>query len=666
MLSRDDAAIPLTPKALTLLMTLVENRGRVMQKDELMRLVWPDTIVEEANLSQTIFVLRKVLGDGVDGMQYIATAPRLGYRFVAPVVEWNGSPPEGGQTPQEKIATRGSSVRWFLLLAAAMLVLLASVTWMRVWQAYSARPKTVAATTDAPVFEPLTFARGDIFSARFTPDGRTVVYAAAWNGGDEQLFTLRLGGLASVALPVKVDYLIGGVTSSGDVFVRLPDKTLVRSSLSGDAPTVVAQGVGLGADSDREGQRVAIVHRIAGGERIEFPLGVSLAETAGAFSEIRVSPLGDAVACVEHFVYGAGAGRIAVVDLSGRKKVLSDGWFHAEGLAWSPSGQEIWFTAGKEGFADSIYAVTLDGRLRVLARMPPQVMLHDVADDGRALITRITRRVAILAHLSGETGSRDISFLDMSYVADLSVDGRTLLFWDWAKSSPIAYIQKLDGSHAVRLGDGRAMALSPDGLWALTVRGQSAGQLLALPTGGGQPRLFEPGPVVAYESASWMPDGQAVVFVGWEPGHKSRMYVQPFDGGPPRPVTGEGVRASIYFGHPVSPDGRSVIAPMGSDGRLWLYSLAGGQQRPVAGTMAFDRLLRWSDDGRSVFVTQAPEKPARIYRLDLTTGQRSVWRELALPDRGAFSRIVITPDGQTYAGSYTRRLGQLFQVRGLH
>src|SRR5688572_15891557 len=88
---RNGEPVPLTPKAFDTLLALVERRDRVVDKAELMRLVWPDSFVEEANLSQTIFVLRKTLGEAPEGRPFIDTVPRRGYRFAAVVREDTGT-----------------------------------------------------------------------------------------------------------------------------------------------------------------------------------------------------------------------------------------------------------------------------------------------------------------------------------------------------------------------------------------------------------------------------------------------------------------------------------------------------------------------------------------------------------------------------------------------
>src|SRR5215468_7506655 len=87
LLLRDGEAVPLTPKAFDLLLALVERHGRLLEKEELLKKVWPDTFVEEANLASNISQLRKALGEGENGHRYIETAPKLGYSFVAMVQE---------------------------------------------------------------------------------------------------------------------------------------------------------------------------------------------------------------------------------------------------------------------------------------------------------------------------------------------------------------------------------------------------------------------------------------------------------------------------------------------------------------------------------------------------------------------------------------------------
>src|SRR5713101_4823236 len=94
-LLREGEPLPLTPKAFDTLLLLVQNRERVVDKEEVLRRIWPDTVVEESNLAQNVFTLRKALGDSPEGARFIATVPRRGYRFVAPVTPLPAPGPSG-------------------------------------------------------------------------------------------------------------------------------------------------------------------------------------------------------------------------------------------------------------------------------------------------------------------------------------------------------------------------------------------------------------------------------------------------------------------------------------------------------------------------------------------------------------------------------------------
>src|SRR6266480_5216803 len=90
VLLREQKLVPLTPKAFDIVLAVLENDGRIVPKDDLMKKVWPDTFVEEGNLTQNVSLLRKALGESATGPQFIETVPRRGYRFVAPVSRKNG------------------------------------------------------------------------------------------------------------------------------------------------------------------------------------------------------------------------------------------------------------------------------------------------------------------------------------------------------------------------------------------------------------------------------------------------------------------------------------------------------------------------------------------------------------------------------------------------
>ncbi|HJZ68974.1 MAG TPA: winged helix-turn-helix domain-containing protein [Blastocatellia bacterium] len=143
LLFRDDEVIPLTPKVFDILLTLIESSGQVLSKESLMKKVWPDTFVEEGNLTQNISLLRKALGEGQNGNQYIETVARRGYRFVAPVRELSNAEnaTTGLATSREDsglvLATRSNSRRRIAFVALVVLIATAAAL------IYFTRGKTV-------------------------------------------------------------------------------------------------------------------------------------------------------------------------------------------------------------------------------------------------------------------------------------------------------------------------------------------------------------------------------------------------------------------------------------------------------------------------------------------------------------------------------------------
>ena len=285
-----------------------------------------------------------------------------------------------------------------------------------------------------------------------------------------------------------------------------------------------------------------------------------------------------------------------------------------------------------------------------------------LAPDGRALLATGTTQGGIRYHRADGSQEQDLSWLDESVLADLSRDGQWLLFSELGEaggSEGAVYMRKADGSSAVRLGDGAALGLSPDGQWALAVT-RTRQHLRLLPVRVGEPRTL-PGSFARYWVSSWLPDGRVLVGA-MEAGHDPRYYVQAVDG-PPKPVSPEG----LFSPAAVSPDGRHAIAVL--KGKGLMLSVDGSAPQPVAGLGAGDTPVRWAADGRSVFVVRnEPDLSVAVTRLDLATGTRTPWHVIAPTDRAGLvgvSGVRIGADEQSYAYSYSRRLGELYLVTGL-
>jgi Serine/threonine protein kinase len=524
-----------------------------------------------------------------------------------------------------------------------------------------------------PSFEQLTFRRGYLSSARFGPDGHTLAYSAAWEGNPVRIYVGRPGSVESTELASPEARLLA-VSSSGEIAVQLRPKTfgfysvgtLAQVPLAGGPPRELLENVQW-ADWSPDGKSLAIVRDFGGKNRLEFPIGKSLYETAGFITHPRVSAKGGLVAFLDHPSQGDDGGSVTVVDSAGGRKALSGPWSSAYGLSWAPGGREIWFTATHPGGNRSLYAVSLDGRERLLAKAPGILTLQDVASDGRVLLNHERVRLGILALAPGETKERDLSWLDWSLVRDLSADGKTLLFDESGQGGGpnySVYIRRTDGSPAVRLGDGAAFALSPDGKWvASSPPGTPPRQLVLLPTGPGEPKRLS-GDAINHTLTKWSADGRQVLFAGNEPGRGVRLYVQNLSGGQPRPVTPEGVRG---FPISLSPDGKlaSAVAP---DGRAWLYPVDGGERIDIQGLAEGEAPIQWNPDGRFLYVHHVGSLPDRVFRVDRETGRRELWRELMPSDSAglvAIFGISLSADGKSYAYTYARDLSDLYLVEGV-
>ncbi len=527
------------------------------------------------------------------------------------------------------------------------------------------------APTHAATFAQLTFRQEPIFNARFAPDGKSVLFSAAPSGNVPEIYSQRLG-LPGVS-PLGVhDAQLLAVSSRGELAVLTHARylahdffegTLARMPIDGGAPREIVEGV-READWSPDGSDLAVIRREAGTDRLEYPVGKVLAQTGGYFSNLRVSPGGDRIAYFEHPIEWDDRGLVAVVDLKGKRTVLSDGYWGEEGLAWSRSGQEVMFSAGTAYNNFKVYAVDLAGRRRDALESAGGLTIQDVGADGRWLVTRddFLRRMPVMA--PGATAERDLSWLDLSQPTALTPDGKTLLFCEESGAVGVNYavcLRGTDGSPVVRLGEGTAQDISADGRWALAVVPTTPQQLVVYPTGAGEPRRLDRGAIVSYESAQFFPDAKRVLACGHEEGHAVRCYVQAVTGGAPRPVTPEGTSYGI-----VAPDGRAILARRSSGG-LTLFPAEGGEARDVPGAQAGDYPGQWAPDGRTVFVGDPTVVPMRVDRLEVATGRRTLVRTLGPADLAGVLQIgsvVTSGDGRYYAYGTDVTISHLFLVDG--
>jgi len=527
-----------------------------------------------------------------------------------------------------------------------------------------------AAGPDGIEFAQLSYRRGTVLSARFAPDGQSVVYSAAWEGQAPEVFSVRFDSPESRPLGLPSAEVFS-ISASGEMALGLNRRytlgwehqaTLARAPLGGGtAPREVLEGV-LAADWAPDGQTLAVARDAGEKRRLEFPLGKLLYETAGWIDEGHVSPDRRHVAFVDHPERGDNLGSLVVYDSTGARSPNLRDLRTANGIAWLPGGRELLDARGN--------VVDTAGRRRRLLHLPGIQRLHDVSSDGRILLSRSTWRREIVGRAPGAAQERNLSWLDWSYPDDLSDDGTTLLFEEQnivtRGGNYRIYLRKVDGSPAVFLGEGRAFGLSPDGKWALAAANTSDGvkALLLLPTGAGQPRTILSGRI-PYDSGAWFRDGRRVLVVGAEAGHGSRLYVVDVESGTARAATPEGV--TLYHWRALSPDGTTALA-LAADGTPTLYPIDGGEPRPLAGATRDDVPIRWAKDGHSVFVQRGQDVPLRVDTIDVATGARRLWKELPPLDPAGVmvaGPIRLSADGQAYVYSYRRVLDELMVVTGL-
>lgn len=657
--------IRLQGKPLQILQALLDRPGGVVTREELRDRLWAaDTFVDfESGLNTAVNRLRLALGDSADRPRYVETLARSGYRFVAMVSESHppltenlgeNDAPAAPSLPPASAVPRRPSRTWLPAAAMVGLAILAGC-WL------VARPRSAP----QPAFHQITFRRTTITGARFGPDGQSVIYDGQILEGDRELYLANTVSPESRPLGFP-RAMLASVSRSGELALLLSggphgERSLVRVPLNGGAPLSIDLGI-WSADWAPDSSRMAVLRYGPHPERVEYPRNKTLYESTGWLSDVRVSPSGNEVAFMEHLVMGDDAGNIAYIDRKGAQRTLSAGWASAQGLAWAPSGREIWFTAARSGVSRALYAVDLSGKVRLIAAFPGILSLCDISAAGRVLISREQLRAMMTGLVDGTPKEQDLSWFDYTTAEGISADGRVVLFDETGEGGGAhhsVYIRRANARSPIRVGDGFGMAISPDGNWVVTKSDRDQTTLNLVPTTPGQSRTIS-GHNLRYDFARFFPGGDRLLVGGSLAGAQPRLFVQALDGSAPRPIG-----ASAYFMRPaISADGRQIA---GVDGgrRLTIVSVADGQTKTIATDFA-PTVLRWSHSGKTL-LAQGDAVPAMLYRVDLETGKCTPWKEIGPLDLANVSRLwpaVLSQDEHTVVYSYPRIISELFVVDG--
>lgn len=555
-----------------------------------------------------------------------------------------------------------SKVRVFALVLG---VLLLAAGLFRLGMGWGRKP--------SPSFRELIFGRGYISSARFTPDGQSVVFGAAFYGRPRQIFSTRLDGRSwrDMGLP-PADIL--GIAQNGTMAVSLGRHnflqwmaigTLGEASLSGGPPRELLSDV-CDADISPDGKEFAIVRCGKNVQDLEFPIGHVVFHTNGWIGQPRISPSGDAVAFLEHPFAGDDRGYVSLVDTSGNGKRLTGEWLSEFGVAWSQSGKEIWFSSSSEGRPQELRAVTRSGQQRTILSTVNDIALHDVSKDGDVLLTDV--RVSTEIRVGHQNGGSDrpLELLDEHVsIVGLSSDGKTIALGASGTGSGQDYstMVTVEGiPQAVRLGDGDPISISPDGKWVASVMPSQPNKLVLYPTGIGQAQIIDVSPAHLLNTTSnWTSDGSAILFTGAEQNGPPRAYLVDTKSRTSRPITPFGTSDAI-----ISPNGQYVIA-RDSSSQFRVFSVNEGEPpRPVKGLGPDEVPIQWDSTNRKLYVWNR-RLPAKIHLLDINTGMRMVWLDIAPAEMSGllYGEVLITPDGKSYGYRYRRVLTDLFLAEGL-
>jgi eukaryotic-like serine/threonine-protein kinase len=562
---------------------------------------------------------------------------------------------------------RAADSRRKLLVGALAVIVAAAILGLGWWLGRN------GAVTAPPEYQQITFRLGSITNARFMPDG-SVVYSAAWEGGEPQLYLVHTDESGSRELGLKNVELLS-VSKTGELAVRMNTVgvrayaqagTLARVPLSGGTPREVLENV-QDADWAPDGASMAVVRYVPGNRHwtLEYPIGKVLLDGINWISGPRISPDGRWVAFADHEnSIGDDQGSVAVIGPDGKEKKLASGWVSIEGIAWSPSGDEIWFTGTRTGSSENLHGVTLAGKLRNITNVPGGMWLQDVHNGS---VLAVAQQVRIGIRGTGPDGKdeRELGWLGWAQVGDISRDGKQILFEEEGEGGGPNYtvfLRDTDGSPPVRLGDGRAEALSPDKKWVITEALQEGG-LRIVPTGAGEPRRLTHD-TVRYIAVRYLPDGKHLLATGLEPGHGARDYLIDVSNGNSQPLTPEGIT-----GTNLSPDGKSAIV-IGPDGNYGIWPLDGSSMRPIPGLEPGTRPIGWAPDGVNVYVVQrrTNRRVLEVKKLNLATGKIEPWKTLGDASATGLNTVAgptFAKDNSAYAYIYIQVLSQAFVVKGL-
>jgi hypothetical protein len=250
-------------------------------------------------------------------------------------------------------------------------------------------------------------------------------------------------------------------------------------------------------------------------------------------------------------------------------------------------------------------------------------------------------------------------------MGDISPDGKAIVFLEWGGPAGALYLtgyRKLDGSAPVALGPGSQPRFSPDGTTVSAPLLTRPPQVALNPIGTGESRRLPVGDITTLKDLRWFPDGRHLLLTGASEGQSLRTFEMDTDGGKPQPLGPAG-----FIGDAVANDGNR-IAGRNAAGEAVMFDRQTQKMQVIPGVEAGDNIEKWSQDGQALLVYSATVWEARIYRVEVATGKRTLLQTIEPTEKAGSRvplRIAYAEGSKTYVYSTVRDLGILYVVEGL-
>jgi Tol biopolymer transport system component/DNA-binding winged helix-turn-helix (wHTH) protein len=691
-LLRDGQAVSLTPKAFDLLLTLVEHHGRLLEKEELFKAVWPDSFVEESNLSSNIALIRKALGGGAAGERFIETVPKRGYRFLPEVRKISlefpnelisekaessaDAAPRSMEAPLQPY--RRGSRRWaYPILFLALGALISAVVWRIIFKHSSALPLLK--------ITPFTSFVGRETQPSFSPDGNQIAFA--WdgeNGANSDIYIKQVGTEALLRLTTDPAEDIDPLWSpdgrsiaftrfkgeSAELYLISPlggpeRKIAERREIRHWVKSIILHASDWSPDSkwlaisevtsSREPVNLFLFSPESGEKRrITTPPTGSNGDGNAVFS-----PDGKTIAFVRYG--GSGASDLYLASLEGAapRRLTFDNATIMK-LAWMPGGREILFLSNRSGGGfSSLWRIPASGGT-------PALVESAGTDLSSFAISRRSNRLAwsqTIANinvwqieLAGTTTLRHsaktlISSTRQDVSPQFSPDGRKIVFASNRAGNWEIWVCDSDGRNAAPLTSFNHLTTgsprwSPDGRQIVfDARVEDSADIYVINVEGGAPRRLttEPSEDIV---PSWSSDGQWIYFCSNRSGGQQIWKT------PAKEPSGSGQAVQVTkqggFDNMESPDGHYLYYAKGrGEAGIWRIPVAGGAETPVLDHHQAGLTRQWAVTPQGIwFVTAEAAKRPLIEFYSFGAGRVTVAATLENPLPQGISGLTISPDGR--------------------